>query len=362
MDLLKTLKDLMLTEAVSGYEKKMAYKMKDYFLPYADSVHIDRVGNVIAQFKGTDATSPKVMIFAHMDQLGFIVRKIEDNGLIQIDRLGGIPEKVLPALQVSIATIDEQYIEGVIGVKSHHATSPDEKYTVDPVTSLFIDVGAKKREEVINLGIHIGCPVCYKPNFIRLNGTRIAGTAVDNRGGCTALIGLAEKLKTDKPQCTIYLVGTVWEEFNLRGAVIAANAIKPDLAICFDVSLTGDTKELSSRYDTGLSKGPTVVLYNFHGRGTLNGIIAHKALYNLALKTAENIGSNVQEFASIGLLTDNSYIQVLNEGIGCLDMGFPVRYTHSPVEMCDINDIEELIVLVFNMIKSIDHSFQIKRF
>ncbi len=186
-----------------------------------------------------------------------------------------------------MGTIHETYIDGIFGVKSHHATSADEKYSVDPVTSLFIDIGASSKAEVLEAGIHVGCPVCYKPSFLKLQGTRISGTSVDNRGGCVALIGLAELLKKQRMKSTIYLVGTVWEEFNLRGAVVAANAIKPDLAICFDVTLTGDTKELAARYDTFLSRGPTVILYNFHGRGTLNGTIAHNGLYKLALQTSK---------------------------------------------------------------------------
>ena len=362
MQLVDILKEFMLTEAVSGYEKKMAYKLKEYFEEYADTVQIDTLGNTIAEFQGTNAEAPRVMIFAHMDQLGFIVRKIEETGLIQIDRLGGIPEKVLPALSVSVGTIQGEYITGIIGIKSHHATAPEEKYKVDPVTSLFIDIGAKDKQEVLSAGIHVGCPVCYKPSFTRLFGNRVSGTAVDNRGGCTALVGLAKMLKTNRPKASVYLVGTVWEEFNLRGAVVAARKIKPDLAICFDVVLSGDTPDLKGSYDTGLSQGPTVVLYNFHGRGTLNGTLAHNGLYKHALSCAKENGIPLQEFASIGLLTDNAYVQVINEGIGCLDMAFPARYTHSPIETCDITDIEQLVQLSASMVTTMDEKFPIKRF
>jgi putative aminopeptidase FrvX len=361
MDYAATLKDFMLTEAVSGYEKKMAYKLKQYFEHYTREVRIDRLGNTIAKIPGT-AHAPVVMVFAHVDQLGFIVRKIEENGLIQIDRLGGIPEKVLPALQVSVSTIDGDYVPGIIGNKAHHATAAEEKYKVDVVTSLFIDIGAKSKKEVLDAGIHNGCPVCYKPSFTQLAGRRVCGTSVDNRGGCTALVGLAESLTQRAPKAAVYLVGTVWEEFNLRGAVIAARQIKPDLALCFDVALPGDTPDLSGKYDIGLSRGPTVCMYNFHGRGTLNGTIGHSGLYRHALSCAAKNGLPLQEFSSLGLLTDNAYVQLEGEGVGCLDMGFPARYTHSPVETCDVEDIENLVKLSHEMLVSMDPGFQIHRF
>ena len=178
MEILAVLKDFMLTQAVSGYEAKMGRKMESYLKTYSEEVEIDRAGNVIATFPGTDPTAPSIMVFAHMDQLGFIVRKIEKNGMIQVDRLGGIPEKVLPGLSVTIATLFDTTVGGVFGIKSHHATAPEEKYKVDFVTNLLIDVGAKSKQEVLDLGIHVGCPVSYTPQFAHLQGTMVTVTAI----------------------------------------------------------------------------------------------------------------------------------------------------------------------------------------
>ncbi len=362
MNVTALMEEFMLTEAVSGYETKMAFKMKAQFQPFADEVAIDKVGNTIARIDGTDSDAPVVMVFAHVDQLGFVVRKIEGNGLIQIDRLGGIPEKVLPALKVSVRTIEGQYLPGVITIKAHHATPPEEKYKVDLVTSLFVDVGASSRKQVIDAGVRVGCPICYKPSFSQLMGTLVSGTAVDNRGGCAALIGIAEELSLNRPKSTTYLVGSVWEEFNLRGAIIAARRVQPDLAICIDVALSGDTPDLANRYETALSQGPTVGLYNFHGRGTLNGTIAHNGLYRLALSCAEKTGVQLQEFAALGMLTDNAYVQLEGLYTPCVDMGFPARYTHSPIEMCDTRDIEQLVRVVSSMVSQIDQGFALDRF
>lgn len=362
MNIKDLLREFMLTPAPSGYEKEMAYLLEKYFKEYCDEVSIDRVGNCIGKINGSDPTLPRAMVFGHVDQLGFIVRKIENDGFIQVDRLGGIPEKVLPGLNLLIRSEDGNWHPGIFGPKAHHATPADEKYKVDLVTSLFIDIGAKNSEDVHRMGIEIGCPVIYKPSFTEFSKTIISGTAVDNRGACACLVKMAQILKKQRPKCDVYLVGTVWEEFNLRGAMLAARTVKPDIAISLDVTLAGDTKDLSIKFDDMLGKGACVQLYSFHGRGTLNGTLPHEPLFKLAKACAQKTGKNLQRFAALGILTDASYLQLEGNGVACLEMGFPVRYTHTPVEVCDINDIDDLAVICSEMMCSIDDKFQINRF
>ena len=356
------LERFMLLPAPSGYEKEMAYSLKDTLSPYSDEISIDKVGNVIAKIHGTDKSSPAIMVYAHMDQLGFIVRKIEADGYIQLDRLGGIPEKVLPGLKLSIRSEDGSFHPAVIGSKSHHAASAEEKYKVDLVTSLFVDIGASSAEQVREMGIEIGCPAIYEPSFRKLYGTKVSGTAVDNRGGCTGLAYIAYLLHENRPASDIYLVGTVWEEFNLRGAMMAARTIKPDIAICLDVVLAGDTPDLKNKFEAKLGDGPSVLLYSFHGRGTLNGTLPHDGLVKLAIKTAKEEGINLQRFAALGMLTDSAYLQFENSGIASVELGFPTRYTHSPVEVCDLKDIEGLGKLVCSIIYKINPDFNLNRY
>lgn len=356
------LKDFMLTSAPSGYEKEMAYKLKGYLEAYCEEVRIDRVGNVIAKIAGTNPAAPRAMIFGHMDQLGFIVRKVESDGFIQVDRLGGIPEKVLPGLEVVIRSEDGLWHPGVFGPKAHHATPAEEKYKVDLVTSLFIDVGATSAEQVHAMGIYVGCPVVYKPAFQEMLGSRVSGTAVDNRGACACLVEIARQFKETPPQCDVYLVGTVWEEFNLRGAMMAARTVKPELAISLDVMLDGSTKDLATKFEDCMGKGPTVGLYSFHGRGTLNGTLPHEPMFKLAKKTAGEEGLHLQRFASLGILTDSAYIQLEGEGVACLELGFPARYTHTPVEVCDVNDIDALATLCAGMMRRVGEDFQLSRY
>lgn len=362
MEIKGLLRELCLTPAPSGYEKESARVFKKAIEPYADEVSVERMGNVIATVHGTDSKAPSVMVFAHMDQLGFIVRRIEPDGFIQIDRLGGIPEKVLPALRLLVRTKDGRFVPAVIGNKAHHASSPEEKYKVDQVTSLFVDAGASSADEVNAMGIDVGCPAIYEPCFSELGGDRVSGTAMDNRGGLTALVAAASLLHDKRPKATVYFVGTIWEEFNIRGAVFAARKLKPGIAFCLDVVLSGDTPDLKSRYGNKLGLGPTVNLYSFHGRGTLNGTIPHEGLVMLAEQSADKAGIPHQRFASLGIITDSAYVQMEGEGISCLDMGFPARYTHSPVETCSVSDIENLGRLVAATAGAIDRNFDVNRY
>ena len=157
-------------------------------------------------------------------------------------------------------------------------------------------------------------------------------------------------------------MGTVWEEFNLRGAMLAARDIKPDAAISLDVTLSGDTPDLNTRFDTKLGGGPCLQLYSFHGRGTLNGTIANEPLFRYAKKIAKEENISYQRFSALGLLTDTSYLQFENNGIACLEMGYPARYTHSPVEMCDMDDLTGLSKLVSAMLKKFDKNMDLKRY
>lgn len=362
MELKSIVKEFMLTPAPSGYEKKMALSMREHLKRYTDEVGIDRAGNVIAHFPGNDPFAPRVMIHAHMDSIGFIVRKIESNGLIQVDRMGGVPEKVLPGLEVVLMGIDGQLTNGVFGMKSHHTASADEKYKVDLVTNLLIDIGAVSDKDVFERGIHVGCPVVYKPAFFEGLNAHVFGTAVDNRCGCATLVAIAEQISNKEHAADIYIAATVQEEFNIRGGVFAARAIKPDLDIGIDVMFCGDTPDLSGKYDLSVGKGPAVGLYNFHGRGTLNGCIAHKGLYMHARKTADKYSIPLQEFASLGMLTDTAYIQMEGAYIGCLEMGFSTRYTHTPIESACLQDIEQLAELISHMVLDMGSDFPIGRF
>jgi len=351
---------LMLIPGLSGYEGRVRKNLAAELTALGIASKSDRLGNLIATLPGK-AEAPSVMLFAHMDQLGLIVRKIEASGLVRVERLGGVPEKALPAQAVLFCVGEGKDVPGLIANKSHHATGQDEKYRVLPYPELYIDAGFTNAAEVLAAGIDIGTPIIYAPKVIALAGSRLAGTSIDDRAGCAVMIEVARVLLPVKVRPTVHLVFSVQEEFNLRGAMTAAQALKPDIAIQLDLILATDTPDMSGRGDVRLGGGPAMSLYSFHGRGTLNGTIPHPALVKLFSQTAGEAGLALQRSAHIGALTDSSYVQLLHAGVASIDLGFPCRYTHSALEVCDLSDLAGLADLLVKGIARIDASFSLDR-
>lgn len=352
--------DLMSIPGLSGHEGRVRRKLAAELKKLGIASHSDRLGNLIATIDG-DADRPSVMLFAHMDQLGLVVRKIEANGLVRVERLGGVPEKALVSQAVLFCVGEGRDIPGVIANKSHHATAPDEKYRVVPYAELYVDAGFDNATEVLAAGIDIGTPIVYEPKVLRLAGDRIAGTAVDDRAACAVIVEVARALLQARHKPTTHLVFSVQEEFNLRGAVTAAQALKPDIAIQLDLILATDTPDMTARGDVRLGGGPAMSLYSFHGRGTLNGTIPHPALVKLFSAIAGEEGIALQRSAHVGVLTDSSYVQLVNAGVAAIDLGFPARYTHSSLEVCDLSDLVGLTQLLVRGIERIDRDLSLDR-
>ncbi|MGJ8583630.1 MAG: M42 family metallopeptidase [Marinosulfonomonas sp.] len=354
------LTDLMLLPGLSGYEDRV----RRYLATALDGMGVasrsDRLGNLIATFEG-DADTPSVMLFTHMDQLGFIVRKIEEDGTVRVQRMGGVPERALASQAVLLCVGEGRDVPGIIANKSHHSTSPDEKYQVVRAQDLQIDTGLGSKPEVEAAGVKIGTPVVYKPHVMPMGADRIAGTSVDDRAGCAVQLDVARSLAKRSSGPTVHLVFSVQEEFNLRGAVVAAQALQPDIAIQIDLMLCSDTPDMADLGEMRLGDGPGISLYSFHGRGTLNGVIPHPsavALFEQAAKTAK---VNLQRSAQVGVLTDLSYVQLVGEGVVSIDVGFPMRYSHSSLELCDLNDLAGLSKLLSQALADIGPDFELTR-
>lgn len=358
---LKTLlAELMLIPGLSGHEGRVRRYLKQRLAALDLSTRTDGLGNLIATLPG-EAGAPSVMLFTHMDQLGFVVRKIEANGLIRVERLGGVPERALASQAVLLCVGEGKDVPALIANKSHHATTPEEKYKVVPYMDLYIDAGFAAAAEAAAAGVRIGTPVVYRPNVIELANGRLAGTSVDDRAGCAVIVAVAEKLAAWLRHPTVHFVFSVQEEFNLRGALTAAQALKPDIAIQLDLLLATDTPDMGYRGDVTLGGGPAMSLYSFHGRGTLNGTIPHPALVALFDATAEALGMPLQRSAHTGALTDSSYVQLVGSGVASIDLGFPMRYSHSSLEVVDLADLEALTALLVAGIGAIDPTFSLDR-
>ena len=352
--------ELMLIPGLSGHEDRVRRALTKELCALGLEPETDTLGNLFATIKGEPGL-PGVMLFAHMDQLGLIVRRIEANGLMRVERLGGVPERALASQRVLICVGEGRDMPGLITNKSHHATGPDEKYRVLPYQEIYIDAGFKSAEEARSAGIEIGAPVVYAPTVLDLANGRLAGTSVDDRAGCAVVFEAARALLKIEKRPTVHIVFSVLEEFNLQGAVTVARRLAPDIAIQIDLILATDTPDMGARGEVRLGGGPAMGVYSFHGRGTLNGTIPHPALVSLFASTAKSEGIELQRSAHVGALTDSSYVQTLHAGVACIDMGFPCRYTHSSLEVCDIADLEGLTNLLVSSIQRIDGNFLLSR-
>jgi putative aminopeptidase FrvX len=250
---------------------------------------------------------------------------------------------------------------GVIGPKSHHLTPAEEATKVTPIQDLTIDVGAHSKAEALEMGIHPGAPITYQGFFQEMPGGQMAGKALDNRAGCFVLLQLVRLLAAEDLAATVYFVGSVQEEFNIRGVVTAAFAINPDLAIGLDVAIACDTPDLHALSDVHFGGGPVISHYSFHGRGTLNGLIHNPKLRQYMADCAERLCIPVQHSAFFGGLYETSYLTVVREGIPAVDMAFPARYTHSAVEVGSVPDMERLILLLAGALQALDTNLDLTR-
>ncbi len=351
-------RELMMIPGLSGHEDRV----RRAIAARLDALGLDSQSDVLGNLCGTlHGEGPSVMVFAHMDQLGFVVRKVENDGLIRLERLGGVPERALAAQAVLICVGEDRDVPGIIANKSHHATAPDEKYRVVPYGEVFVDAGFASKAEAEAAGVRIGAPVVYRPDAHMLGADRLAGTSVDDRAGCAALIVLAGALAAMKERPTVHVCFTVQEEFNLRGAQALAQRLQPDIAIQIDLMLATDTPDMAHCGDMVLGGGPGMSLYSFHGRGTLNGVIPHPALVSLFEGVADNHKISLQRSAQTGILTDLSYVQLVGHGVAAIDLGFPMRYSHSAQEVCDLRDLERLVQLLSAGIRQIGPGFSLER-
>ncbi|MGR3503376.1 M42 family metallopeptidase [Pseudaestuariivita sp.] len=353
----RDLTDLMRVPGLSGHEDRVRRAIAGKLTALGLESQSDTLGNLWTTFHGS---APSVMLFTHMDQLGFIVRRLEADGFLRIERLGGVPVRALPAQEVLLCGRKGD-VPGIIAHKSHHATQPGEKDQVLPIQSLYIDAGFTSAEEARAAGVEIGTPVVYAPSVTELAYDRIAGTSVDDRAGCAVLLAVAEALAKRSKGPTVHVCFTTLEEFNLRGAQPLAQRLEPDIALQIDLALAADTPDMPDAGEVTLGGGPCLSLYSFHGRGTLNGVIPHPVIVRLIEESAEAASLPLQRSAATGVLTDLSYVQLTGHGVASADLCFPMRYSHSAREVCDLKDLADLTTLLTTALARITPDFSLDR-
>ena len=315
---------------VTGRENQVTDIIIQLLKSLVDEIQVDKLENVIAIKKGKQ-NSPKIMLAAHMDEVGLMVKTITKDGFIQFTKMGGIDDRVLPAQKVIIHT-KKGIRPGIIGSKPPHIQKQEELKKIITYTDLFIDIGAESKDDAADLGISIGDPIAFDVKYKNLGKAVAIGKAFDNRAGCVTMVETLKLLK--QTDCTVYAVGTVQEEVGLRGAATAAFGVDPDLALVLDVTIAGDVPGVKE-FDTGvkMGKGPVLTISD-------SGLITHPKVLRWLLDTAEEEKIPFQLESGLLGSTDAARISITRQGIPCGTVSIPTRYIHSPVGMLSLKDIE----------------------
>ncbi len=347
MSLNENLEKLSNACGVTGRENQVRDLMIQFMKPYADEITVDRLENVIAVKHGK-ANSPKIMLAAHMDEVGLMVKTISKDGFLQFSKLGGIDDRILPAQKVMVHTKKGAY-PGIIGSKPPHIQKEEERRKILNFDDLFIDIGAETKEDAANKGISIGDPVSFDVKYVPLGNDVVMGKAFDNRAGCAAMVETLKLL--EKTEWSVCAVGTVQEEVGLRGAGAAAFGVDPDVAIALDVTIAGDVPGVRE-FDTSvkMGKGPALMISD-------SGLITHPKVLRWLLDTAEEEIIPIQLESGLLGSTDAARISITRQGIPCGNVSIPTRYIHSPTGVLNLRDIEKCAKLTAAAIGTIAKHF-----
>jgi len=346
-DLYRDLEDLVLSHGPPGMEDEVRELISHRLKGLVDSLKVDRMGNLIA-IKGDG--NPRIMLDAHMDEIGFIVKHIDDEGLLWFELNGGVNEKTLLGQHVTILSRKGK-IPGVVGTKSRHLLSEEEALKVTRVTDMWIDIGAVNTKEVSEMGVKVGDLGSFQKRFIKLKGDCFSAPSIDDRAGCLILIEALRKLR--KWKGTVYAVFTVEEEVGCRGAKTAAYSIDPDVAFVIDTTYGLDPATTSRETRLKIGAGPSIRALERSSRFGM-GWIASRRVYNFLLDIAEEGGFKYQTEVNTMSITDASSIHLAKSGIPTGEILVPRRYSHSPVEVASMSDIEEASGLLVKVLECLD--------
>jgi len=352
MNLTKTLEKLSNACGVTGREEEVRNLMKELLKSYVDEVKEDKLGNVIgikrARKKRGKKKSLSVMLAAHMDEIGLMVKTVTKEGFLQFAKIGGIDDRILLAQRVIVHT-QKKPLPGIIGSKPPHIQKEEERKKIVSANEMFIDIGAKNKEEAKKMGVQIGDPVSFDSKFAKVGRNVVIGKAFDDRAGCALMIETMKEL--GEVDCNVYAVGTVQEEVGLRGATVAAFGIYPDVAIAFDVTVAGDVpgvKEVEAPIKMG--KGPSFTVADA-------GLIAHPKVLRLLVETAEENKIPYQLETGLPGSTDAARIALTREGVPSGVISIPTRYIHSPTAMLNLSDLRNAVKLSVAAIHKIPKYF-----
>ena len=343
----------------SGFEEPVLQMAQQELTPFCERIEVDLRGNLygLQSAKSShDAGSLKIMITAHADQIGFLITKIRPDGFLRFTKLGGPSHQVLPGHLVRLLTPDEA-IEGVIGVKPGHILTSEESRQLPSIDDMYIDIGASSEEEARSWGIEVGTPAVFGGELKRTkNPNRVFGRSVDNRAGMFALVEIARMLHSREVPSDCYYVVTVEEEIGLRGAEVAARKVEPHIIIAIDTVPAGGTPDLHpDQLPWEIGKGPLIKVRETSGLST------HPQLRSLVLDVAQQQKIPVQLIVDTAGITDASSAQQSHADVAAITIGLARRYSHSAVEMFDLQDLDQIIKLVSHTVPLIHSKKQFLR-
>lgn len=344
MDVKQFFRTISEASGVSGYEQNIAAQIREA-CPWADDIRSDKLGNLIMLKKGQGLEpKPKIMLAAHMDEIGLIITKIEKDGFIRFSTIGGFDQRVLLGQEVVVH--GKKPLLGIIGAKPPHIQAPGEQRKAVKLEDLFIDLGYNTQEDVENL-VCIGDLITIKREVVELHSSLLAGKAFDNRAGVAAVLECFKILATINHEVDVYGVATVQEEVGLRGAVTSTYGIVPDLGIAIDVSF-GDQLGLADSETIKLSNGPGIAI----------GPHVHPKVHDRVIETAKewNIKYSLDPSPSPGG-TDAYAIQVAQAGVATILLSVPLRYMHTPIETIDYEDVKQTGKLMAMFIAGLNNEF-----
>lgn len=330
--------------APTGYEWDGQKLWMEYLKPYVDEFITDTYGTAVAVIN--PKAKYKVVIEGHADEISWYVNYISDNGLLYVIRNGGSDHQIAPSKVVNIHT-KKGIIKGVFGWPAIHTRDKSKEEPPKP-NNIFIDVGAKDKDEVLGMGIHIGCVITYPDEFHILNGDKFVCRAIDNRAGGFMIAEVARLLHENKKKLPfgLYITNSVQEEIGLRGAQMIAERIQPNVAIVTDVTHDTTTPMIDEKVqgEVAIGQGP-VVAY---------APAVQQKLRDLITETAEKKKIPFQRAAlSRATGTDTDAFAYSNSGVASALISLPLRYMHTTVEMVHREDVENVIKLIYETLLNI---------
>lgn len=343
------LKELTDANGIPGNEREPRDVMRKYIEPYADNITTDNLGSLIAEKKGSE-DGPKIMLAGHLDEIGFMVTNIDENGFLSFQTVGGWWEQVMLAQRVTVMTKDGN-IPGVIGSKPPHILSPEARKKPVDKKDMFIDIGATSKKEAEQFGVRPGdsiVPVC---DFtVMKNEKLLMAKAWDNRIGCAIAIDVLRQLKDENHPNIVYGVGTVQEEVGLRGAKTSTHLIQPDIGFAVDVGIPGDTPGVTSKEALAkIGKGPQIIMYDA-------SMVSHKGLRDFVTDVADEENIPYQMDFVPGGGTDSGSIHVTANGVPSLSITVATRYIHTHAAILHRDDFENAVKLIVEVIKRLDRN------